>query len=165
MNHTDLKSLGCQKISPTKPPGQRARTYPALLLRPHLLIMRRSMHLQLVQVRIHNLLAAVGALRRNINQHRTGITITITRSLPPPAPQPSPPRGSRRACGSPHGMKNRARGHGEAARRWTRGRGKPAAGIPVLTIDVGFGGLTGFPFGLTGTRVPAASAFLCSRCI
>jgi hypothetical protein len=30
------------------------------------------------------------------------------------------------------------------------------------TIEVGFGGLTGRPFALTGTLVPAASAFLCS---
>jgi hypothetical protein len=33
------------------------------------------------------------------------------------------------------------------------------------TIDVGFGALTGSPFALTGARVPALSAFLCSRWI
>jgi hypothetical protein len=32
-------------------------------------------------------------------------------------------------------------------------------------MDVGLGGFTGSPFGFTGTRVPAASAFLCSRWI
>lgn len=31
------------------------------------------------------------------------------------------------------------------------------------TIEVGFGALTGSPFGLTGARVPAFSAALCSR--
>lgn len=31
------------------------------------------------------------------------------------------------------------------------------------TIEVGFGALTGSPFGLTATRVPALSAALCSR--
>jgi hypothetical protein len=30
-------------------------------------------------------------------------------------------------------------------------------------MDVGLGAFTGRPFGLTATRVPAASAFLCSR--
>jgi hypothetical protein len=35
----------------------------------------------------------------------------------------------------------------------------------VHTIDVGFGALTGSPFAFTGARVPAASAFLCSRWI
>lgn len=33
------------------------------------------------------------------------------------------------------------------------------------TIEVGFGALTGRPLALTGARVPAASAFLCSRWI
>jgi len=33
------------------------------------------------------------------------------------------------------------------------------------TIEVGFGGLTGRPFAFTGARVPALSAFLCSRWI
>jgi len=33
------------------------------------------------------------------------------------------------------------------------------------TIDVGLGALTGSPFALTGARVPALSAFLCSRWI
>ena len=33
------------------------------------------------------------------------------------------------------------------------------------TIDVGFGGFTGMPLGLTGARVPSASPFLCSRWI
>jgi hypothetical protein len=32
-------------------------------------------------------------------------------------------------------------------------------------MDVGFGALTGRPFALTGARVPALSAFLCSRWI
>lgn len=31
-----------------------------------------------------------------------------------------------------------------------------------LTMEVGFGAFTGRPFALTGARVPAASAFLCS---
>ncbi len=35
--------------------------------------------------------------------------------------------------------------------------------VKALTIAVGFGALTGLPLGLTGARVPAASAFLCSR--
>ena len=33
------------------------------------------------------------------------------------------------------------------------------------TLSIGVGALTGLPFGLTGARVPAASAFLCSRWI
>lgn len=33
----------------------------------------------------------------------------------------------------------------------------------MLTIDVGFGALTGRPLALTGARVPAFSAALCSR--
>jgi hypothetical protein len=33
------------------------------------------------------------------------------------------------------------------------------------TIEVGFGALTGKPFGLTAARVPAASALRCSRWI
>lgn len=32
------------------------------------------------------------------------------------------------------------------------------------TMEVGLGALTGRPFALTGARVPAASAFLCSLC-
>lgn len=32
----------------------------------------------------------------------------------------------------------------------------------TLTIEVGLGALTGRPLALTGARVPAASAFLCS---
>ena len=35
----------------------------------------------------------------------------------------------------------------------------------VRTFDMGVGALTGLPFALTGARVPAASAFLCSRLI
>jgi len=35
----------------------------------------------------------------------------------------------------------------------------------VPTIDVGLGALTGSPLALTGARVPALSAFLCSRWI
>jgi hypothetical protein len=35
----------------------------------------------------------------------------------------------------------------------------------VPTMDVGLGGFTGRPFALTGARVPALSAFLCSRWI
>jgi hypothetical protein len=31
--------------------------------------------------------------------------------------------------------------------------------LEIHTIEVGFGGLTGLPFGLTATRVPAASPF------
>jgi hypothetical protein len=38
-------------------------------------------------------------------------------------------------------------------------------GVCVFTIDVGFGALTGRPLALTGVRVPALSAFLCSRWI
>jgi hypothetical protein len=33
------------------------------------------------------------------------------------------------------------------------------------TFDMGFAALTGRPFALTGARVPAFSAFLCSRLI
>jgi len=35
----------------------------------------------------------------------------------------------------------------------------------ALTMEVGFGALTGRPFAFTGARVPALSAFLCSRWI
>jgi len=35
--------------------------------------------------------------------------------------------------------------------------------VNQLTSDVGFGALTGLPFGLTAALVPAASAFFCSR--
>jgi hypothetical protein len=38
-----------------------------------------------------------------------------------------------------------------------------ASGMSMRTIDVGFGALTGSPLALTGARVPAFSAFLCSR--
>lgn len=37
------------------------------------------------------------------------------------------------------------------------------ASMERRTIEVGFGALTGSPFGLTGARVPAFSAALCSR--
>lgn len=36
--------------------------------------------------------------------------------------------------------------------------------VVKLTMDVGLGALTGRPLALTGARVPAFSAALCSRC-
>lgn len=44
-----------------------------------------------------------------------------------------------------------------------KGRNEHEENAGDLTMDVGLGAFTGRPFGLTGARVPAASAFLCSR--
>lgn len=41
----------------------------------------------------------------------------------------------------------------------------PPSIIRAHTFDIGVGALTGLPLALTGARVPAASAFLCSRLI
>jgi hypothetical protein len=77
------------------------------------------MDLQLLQIRIDDLLTAIRALS----------TILLARSL------------------------------------FILGRTHRFRGDERRTMEVGFGALTGRPLALTGARVPAASAFLCSRWI
>lgn len=112
--------------SPSLPnPSSENIIRPALLLRPHLLVVRLSMHPLLRLIRRHNLLFAKRALSTRNRQQWSQATLISLKIA--------------------HSNSYLFRiGH---------------------TFDIGVGALTGLPLGFTGARVPAASAFLCSRLI